>query len=224
MTPGRPHRPRHPQPRHCGNGSRTIGLSDGAVEHDSGRADEPSGDGVRGRSDDRTGRPAGCRAAEVVRWPCWDCGVGRAGPVLSAAGIALGIATMVAVLGISDSSRSQLVAQIDRPRHKPVDGDARPIIQRSEHNPPQDRSGHDLQDRPRRRSVGPGRRERQRLPEQPHLAGQHRGHHRLFGGYRPAGHRRSPLGQRTVPQRGERAFPGRRTRCGDRQRSRRRPG
>ena len=36
---------------------------------------------------------------------------GRA--ALSAAGVALGIATMVAVLGISNSSRSQLVAQID---------------------------------------------------------------------------------------------------------------
>jgi ABC-type antimicrobial peptide transport system permease subunit len=33
--------------------------------------------------------------------------------VLSAAGVALGIATMVAVLGISSSSRSQLVAEID---------------------------------------------------------------------------------------------------------------
>ena len=33
--------------------------------------------------------------------------------VLSAVGVALGIATMVAVLGISSSSRAQLVAQID---------------------------------------------------------------------------------------------------------------
>src|SRR5258708_17729973 len=33
--------------------------------------------------------------------------------VLSAAGVALGIATMVAVLGISSSSRAQLIAQID---------------------------------------------------------------------------------------------------------------
>src|SRR3984893_5031960 len=33
--------------------------------------------------------------------------------VLSAAGVALGIATKVAVLGISSSSRAQLVAQID---------------------------------------------------------------------------------------------------------------
>src|SRR5579862_8469559 len=33
--------------------------------------------------------------------------------VLSALGVALGVATMVAVLGISSSSRAQLVAQID---------------------------------------------------------------------------------------------------------------
>src|SRR6202166_250479 len=33
--------------------------------------------------------------------------------ILSALGVALGVATMVAVLGISNSSRSQLVAQID---------------------------------------------------------------------------------------------------------------
>ena len=33
--------------------------------------------------------------------------------ILSAVGIALGIATMVAVLGISASSRAQLVAEID---------------------------------------------------------------------------------------------------------------
>src|SRR5215469_11833455 len=32
---------------------------------------------------------------------------------LSAVGVALGIATMVAVLGVSSSSRAQLVAQID---------------------------------------------------------------------------------------------------------------
>ncbi len=33
--------------------------------------------------------------------------------MLSAVGVALGIATMVAVIGISSSSRAQLVAQID---------------------------------------------------------------------------------------------------------------
>src|SRR6516162_10550185 len=39
---------------------------------------------------------------------------GRPGrTVLSAAGIALGVATMVAVLGISNSSRAQLVSEID---------------------------------------------------------------------------------------------------------------
>ncbi|HEY7948725.1 MAG TPA: FtsX-like permease family protein [Acidimicrobiales bacterium] len=53
------------------------------------------------------------RAADV--WPLAFLGLrGRpARAVLSAAGVALGVATMVAVLGISSSSRSQLVAEID---------------------------------------------------------------------------------------------------------------
>lgn len=53
------------------------------------------------------------RSADV--WPLAVLGL-RSRParaVLSAAGIALGIATMVGVLGISSSSRAQLVAQID---------------------------------------------------------------------------------------------------------------
>jgi putative ABC transport system permease protein len=48
-------------------------------------------------------------------WPLAMLGL-RSRPVrsvLSAAGIAVGVATMVAVLGISDSSRAQLVAEID---------------------------------------------------------------------------------------------------------------
>ena len=65
-------------------------------------------------------RPAGpapsrsrMRAADA--WPLAVLGlVSRpARAILSAVGVALGIATMVAVLGISDSSRAQLVAQID---------------------------------------------------------------------------------------------------------------
>ena len=53
------------------------------------------------------------RPADV--WPLAVLGLrGRpARAILSAAGIALGIATMVGVLGISSSSRAQLVAQID---------------------------------------------------------------------------------------------------------------
>jgi putative ABC transport system permease protein len=53
------------------------------------------------------------RTADV--WPLAVLGLrGRpARAILSAAGIALGIATLVSVLGISSSSRAQLVAQID---------------------------------------------------------------------------------------------------------------
>jgi putative ABC transport system permease protein len=53
------------------------------------------------------------RAADI--WPLAFLGVAGkpARAVLSALGIALGIATMVGVLGISGSSRAQLVAQID---------------------------------------------------------------------------------------------------------------
>ena len=60
------------------------------------------------------GRPrAACAPADI--WPLAVLGlVSRpARAALSAVGVALGIATMVAVLGISGSSRAQLVAQID---------------------------------------------------------------------------------------------------------------
>jgi putative ABC transport system permease protein len=65
-------------------------------------------------------RPAGpvpprSRMRAVDAWPLAVLGLGSrpARAVLSAVGVALGIATMVAVLGISDSSRAQLVAEID---------------------------------------------------------------------------------------------------------------
>jgi putative ABC transport system permease protein len=65
-------------------------------------------------------RPAGpvpprSRMRTVDAWPLAVLGLASrpARAVLSAVGVALGIATMVAVLGISDSSRAQLVAEID---------------------------------------------------------------------------------------------------------------
>ena len=78
---------------------------------------------VSGRPDGRAARPASrlravrpasrLRAADI--WPLALLGlVSRpARAALSAVGVALGIATMVAVLGVSSSSRAQLVAQID---------------------------------------------------------------------------------------------------------------
>jgi putative ABC transport system permease protein len=53
------------------------------------------------------------RASEVPRLAALGLRGRPVRAVLSAAGVALGIATMVAVLGISASSRAQLIAQID---------------------------------------------------------------------------------------------------------------
>src|SRR5260370_6834736 len=59
-------------------------------------------------------RPASVlRAADVLSLAVAGISIRPARSILSALGIALGIATMVAVLGVSSSSQAQLVAQID---------------------------------------------------------------------------------------------------------------
>jgi len=55
----------------------------------------------------------GLRPADVARLAIAGVAVKPVRAVLSAVGVALGVATMVAVLGISASSRAQLVAEID---------------------------------------------------------------------------------------------------------------
>jgi putative ABC transport system permease protein len=62
-----------------------------------------------------TSAPPGSRMRVMDVWPLAAGGLASrpARAVLSAVGVALGIATMVAVLGISSSSRAQLVAEID---------------------------------------------------------------------------------------------------------------
>ena len=59
--------------------------------------------------------PARSRMRAAEAWPLAVLGLGSrpTRAILSALGVALGIATMVAVLGISQSSQAQLVAQID---------------------------------------------------------------------------------------------------------------
>ena len=52
----------------------------------------------------------------------------RARAALSALGIAIGIASMVAVLGISESSKADLLAQLDRARHEPAARRARAVV------------------------------------------------------------------------------------------------
>ncbi|MFD9034621.1 ABC transporter permease [Streptomyces sp. NPDC059567] len=59
-------------------------------------------------------RPARLNAADVLRLGAVGLRARRARVVLSALGIAIGIATMVAVIGLSTSSRADLMAQLDR--------------------------------------------------------------------------------------------------------------
>lgn len=68
---------------------------------------------VRSHSSERVTTTSGLRVADVLTLAALGLRSRPARAMLSAAGIAIGIATLVAVLGISTSSRSQLVAQID---------------------------------------------------------------------------------------------------------------
>jgi putative ABC transport system permease protein len=58
--------------------------------------------------------PSRLSAADVLRTGSLGLRVRRARALLSALGIAIGVASMVAVLGISDSSKADLLAQLDR--------------------------------------------------------------------------------------------------------------
>ncbi|WP_028058681.1 ABC transporter permease [Candidatus Solirubrobacter pratensis] len=58
--------------------------------------------------------PSRLSPADVVRTGSLGLRVRRARAALSALGIAIGVASMVAVLGISDSSKADLLAQLDR--------------------------------------------------------------------------------------------------------------
>src|SRR4051794_41966380 len=59
--------------------------------------------------------PSRLPAADVLRAGSLGLRVRRARAALSALGIAIGVASMVPVLGISDSSKADLLAQLDRP-------------------------------------------------------------------------------------------------------------
>ena len=72
-----------------------------------------SGIGVRGAQRLDTPDRSGLRVADVARLAVAGLRGKPVRAVLSALGVALGVATMVAVLGISASSRAQLVAEID---------------------------------------------------------------------------------------------------------------
>lgn len=59
-------------------------------------------------------RPARLSPADVLRVGAEGLRSRRTRVVLSALGIAIGIATMVAVVGLSTSSRADLLARLDR--------------------------------------------------------------------------------------------------------------
>ena len=58
--------------------------------------------------------PVGCARLTWPGWPASGCAPASSGPALSALGIAIGVAAIVAVLGLSSSSQAGLLAEIDR--------------------------------------------------------------------------------------------------------------
>ena len=121
--------------------------------HPQRRAGPP--DAPRGRPARRPGRAG--RAAVRVRSRLRVADVGplallglRGRPVraaLSATGVAIGVATLVAVLGISSSSRAQLIAQIDALGTNLLTVSPEQRLQRADGDPAGAGSGHDLEDR-----------------------------------------------------------------------------
>lgn len=67
-----------------------------------------------GQTGARTPDPSRLRPTDLVRLAGVGLATRRLRSLLCALGVAIGIAAMVAVLGISDASRAQLIAQLDR--------------------------------------------------------------------------------------------------------------
>ena len=182
---------------------RVVRLRDGEIEHDTQRRHcgrGPVTDVPRSR----------LHVGDV--WALAVLGLrGRpARAVLSAAGVALGVATMVAVLGISSSSRAQLVAQIDALGTNLLT--VAPAQSFSGETVTLPKTAPAMVGR-----IGPvlgaaaiGDVYGQGVPEQLHLGGQYRGHHRLRRRHRSVGHAARANGAGPIPERGHGAVPGRR--------------
>src|SRR5215510_8544783 len=82
------------------------------AQHASRRA-HPGGTGASQDRDSRSEPRSVLRVRDIGPLAALGMRTRPARAILSAAGVALGIATMVAVFGISSSSRAQLVAEID---------------------------------------------------------------------------------------------------------------
>src|SRR6185437_1045038 len=96
---GRDDRDHHARPWH-----RRVAAAPRAAP----RRPRPAGRGMTALA------PSRLPAADVLRAGSLGLRVRRARAVLSALGIAIGVASMVAVLGISDSSKADLLAQLDK--------------------------------------------------------------------------------------------------------------
>ncbi|WP_405996916.1 ABC transporter permease [Streptomyces sp. NBC_00829] len=77
-------------------------------------------------------RPARLSAADILRTGAVGLHARRARVVLSALGISIGIATMVAVIGLSTSSRADLMARLDRLGTNLLSAEAGKDIQRND--------------------------------------------------------------------------------------------
>ena len=144
--------------------------------------------------------------------------------ILSALGIAIGIATMVAVIGISSSSREELLRQLDRlgtnlltvEPGRPCSA-RRPSCRRTR---PGWSAGSGRCTRPRPPAAVGGR---DGAPYRPHPGGGHRRHHRAGGRPRPARHAGGLGRPRHLAERGHGAAAGRGARRGGGRTARRQP-
>ena len=116
----------HPRPRDRGVAAAARGA---ARRRD--RRDDRTSRGGGGMSARRaTVTPAGCACATCSAVGAVGLRSRRLRAALTALGIAIGIAAMVAVVGISASSRADLHRAARRPRHEPADGRARAVVPR----------------------------------------------------------------------------------------------
>jgi hypothetical protein len=126
----------------------------------------------------------------------------RAG--LSALGIAIGVAAIVAVLGLSSSASAGSAQRDLRPRHQPARGPKRPDPLRPDRRAPQSRPGHDRAHRPVTEVQEDRLGHRRRLPQPAHPHHRHQRHLHRRGQPRPAAHGRHQRGRGQLPQRGDR--------------------
>ncbi len=136
----------------------------------------------------------------------------RARAILTAVGIAIGIAAMVAVLGISASSRADLLAELDRLGTNLLEVRPGQSFFGQDAKLPQDAARDDPPRRAGARGIGRRPRERDRPAERLHLAARDRRDQRGRGRAEPAAHVAGHRALGDVPERRDRSVSHRRAR------------